>query len=130
LEKTDMILDTNALSDLLEGSAALQAAMAGLGPLRLSPVVLGEHRYGLLRSSKRKEREATLRQMEATFETLPVTGLTSRIYARIRGELHAKGKPIPSNDLWIAAQAVEHGLPLVSRDEHFLVVKGLTVVSW
>jgi len=125
-----MILDSNALSDLLEGSAPLQAAMAGLGPLRLSPVVLGEHRYGLLRSSKRKERETTLRQLEATFETLPVTALTSRIYARIRGELHAKGKPIPSNDLWIAAQAIEHDLPLVSRDAHFLHVKGLTLVGW
>lgn len=125
-----MILDTNALSDLLEGSAPLQAAMAGLGPLRLSPVVLGEHRYGLLRSSKRKERETTLRQMEATFETLPVTALTSRIYARIRSELRRKGRPIPANDLWIAAQAVEHGLPLVSQDAHFLNVKGLTLVSW
>jgi len=125
-----MILDTNALSDLLEGSAPLQAAMAGLGPLRLSPVVLGEHRYGLLRSSKRKERETTLRQLEATFETLSITALTSRIYARIRSELRAKGKPIPANDLWIAAQAVEHGLPLVSRDAHFLNVKGLKLLSW
>lgn len=125
-----MILDTNALSALLEGSTSLQAVMTGLGPLRLSPVVLGEHRYGLLRSSKRKERETTLRQMEATFETLPITGLTSRIYARIRSDLRAKGKPIPANDLWISAQAIEHGLPLVSRDAHFLDVKGLTLVSW
>jgi hypothetical protein len=68
--------------------------------------------------------------MEATFETLPVTALTSRIYARIRSELRRKGRPIPANDLWIAAQAVEHGLPLVSRDAHFLNVKGLTLVSW
>jgi predicted nucleic acid-binding protein len=125
-----MILDTNALSALLEGSSPLQAVMAGLGPLRLSPVVLGEHRYGLLRSFKRKERETTLRQMEATFETLPITGLTSRIYARIRSELRSKGRPIPANDLWIAAQAIEHGLPIVSRDAHFLDVKGLTLVSW
>ena len=125
-----MILDTNALSALLEGSSSLQAAMAGLGPLRLSPVVLGEHRYGLLRSSKRKERETTLRQLEATFETLPITGLTSRIFARIRNELRGKGRPIPANDLWIAAQAIEHRLPLVSRDAHFVDVKGLTLVNW
>lgn len=125
-----MILDTNALSDLLEGSESLLAVMSGLGPLRLSPVVLGEHRFGLLRSSKRAERETTLRQLEATFETLPITGLTSRLYARIRDELRGKGRPIPANDLWIAAQAVEHGLPLVSRDEHFLEVNGLKLVSW
>ncbi len=125
-----MILDTNALSDLLEGSASLQAVMEGMGPLRLSPVVLGEHRFGLLRSTKREDREATLRQMEATFETLPITALTSRVYARIRDELRTQGRAIPANDLWIAAQAVEHGLPLVSRDSHFLEVKGLTLLTW
>ena len=125
-----MILDTNALSDLLEGSASLQAVMAGLGPLRLSPVVLGEHRFGLLRSAKRNERQATLRQLEATFQTLPITGLTSNVYARIRDALRLQGRSIPANDLWIAAQAIEHGLPLVSRDAHFLDVKGLTLVSW
>lgn len=125
-----MILDTNALSDLLEGSASLQSVMAGQGHLFLSPVVLGEHRFGLLRSSKRKQREATLRQMEATFQTLPITGLTSSIYARLRDELRSKGRPIPANDLWIASQAIEHGLPLLSRDRHFMKIKGLIVLIW
>ena len=125
-----MILDTNALSDLLEGSALLQSVMVGQGPLFLSPVVFGEHRYGLLRSSKRKQREATLLQMESTFQTLPITGLTSSIYARIRDELRTKGRPIPANDLWIASQAVEHGLPLLSRDRHFMNIKGLIVLTW
>ena len=68
--------------------------------------------------------------MEATFETLPITGRTSRIYARIRDALRTKGRPIPANDLWIAAQAIEHGLPLLSRDRHFDVVSGVTRVHW
>jgi tRNA(fMet)-specific endonuclease VapC len=125
-----MILDTNALSDLLDGSEPLIAVMERQGPLRLSPIVLGEHRFGLLRSSKRTEREATLREMEATFETLAITGTTSLIYARIRDDLCSKGRPIPANDLWIASQAVEHGLPLLSRDRHFLEVAGLTLLTW
>lgn len=125
-----MILDTNALSDLLGGCASLLAVMAEQGPLRLSPVVLGEHRFGLLRSSKRKDREATLQAMEKSFETLPITAKTSRIYARTRDALRVKGRPIPANDLWIAAQAIEHGLPLISRDRHFLEVKGLTLLTW
>lgn len=125
-----MILDTNALSDLLAGSKTLTAVMERQGALRLSPIVLGEHRFGLLRSTKRKEREATLREMETTFETLAVTGTTSRIYARIRDDLRSKGRPIPANDLWIASQAIEHGLPLLSRDGHFLEVEGLTLLTW
>lgn len=125
-----MILDTNALSDLLEGSESLTAVMERQGPLRLSPIVLGEHRFGLLRSTKRNEREATLQEMEATFETLAITGTTSRIYARIRDDLRSKGRPIPANDLWIASQAIEHGLPLLSRDGHFLEVEGLTLLTW
>jgi tRNA(fMet)-specific endonuclease VapC len=125
-----MILDTNALSDLLDGSEPLMVVMERQGPLRLSPIVLGEHRFGLLRSSKRNEREATLREMEATFEILAVTGATSRIYARIRDDLRSKGRPIPANDLWIASQAVEHGLPLLSRDRHFLEIEGLTLLTW
>jgi tRNA(fMet)-specific endonuclease VapC len=125
-----MILDTNALSDFLEGSESLTAVMERQGPLRLSPIVLGEHRFGLLRSTKRKEREATLREMEATFETLAVIGTTSRIYAGIRDDLRSKGRPIPTNDLWIASQAIEHGLPLLSRDGHFLEVEGLILLTW
>lgn len=125
-----MILDTNALSDFLEGNPALEEAMAPLGPMVLSPVVLGEHRFGLLRSSKRREREATLREMEIVFEVLPITAKTSRIYADLRESLRAKGRPIPANDLWIASQALEYRLPLLTRDDHFLEVAGLNLITW
>ncbi len=125
-----MILDTNALSDLLEGNPALEEVMTTQGTMVLSPVVLGEFRFGLLRSSKRREREATLQEMEAVFEVIPISAKTSRIYANLRESLRAKGRPIPANDLWIASQAVEHGLPLLSRDDHFLEVAGLNLITW
>lgn len=125
-----MIFDTNALSDFLEGNPALEEVMATLGAMVLSPVVLGEFRFGLLRSSKRREREATLQEMEAVFEVIPISAKTSRIYADLRENLRAKGRPIPANDLWIASQAVEHGLPLLSRDDHFLEVAGLNLITW
>ncbi len=125
-----MILDTNALSELLEGNPALEEVMATLGAMVLSPVVLGEFRFGLLRSSKRREREATLQEMEAACEVIPISAKTSRIYAVLRESLRAKGRPIPANDLWIASQAVEHGLPLLSRDDHFLEVGGLNLITW
>ena len=55
---------------------------------------------------------------------------TAREYGRIKAELRAAGKPIPENDIWIAAQAREHGLPVATCDEHFKCVDGLTVLDW
>jgi predicted nucleic acid-binding protein len=55
---------------------------------------------------------------------------TAERYAQIRGELKRIGRPIPSNDLWIAALARQHALPLLSRDQHFDAVPGLKRVGW
>jgi predicted nucleic acid-binding protein len=55
---------------------------------------------------------------------------TAERYAQIRRELKTSGRPIPSNDLWIAALAREHRLPVVSRDRHFEAVRGLQLVTW
>jgi predicted nucleic acid-binding protein len=55
---------------------------------------------------------------------------TSREYGRIKNLLHKTGHPIPENDIWIAALAMEHGLTLVSRDEHFKKVDELKRVAW
>jgi tRNA(fMet)-specific endonuclease VapC len=55
---------------------------------------------------------------------------TANIYGRMKTELAAAGKLIPENDIWIAATAKEHGLPLVTRDQHFLFVSGLTIFKW
>jgi len=55
---------------------------------------------------------------------------TATHYARIKNDLRLKGKPIPENDIWIAALALQHGLILATRDAHFGEVDGLTVVRW
>ena len=125
-----MILDTNALSALLDGNEAIQSVMSRFGTLRFSPIVFGEYRFGLLRSTRRREREAILKDLESTFEMLPITGLTSRLYAQLREDLRSKGRPIPANDLWISAQALEHRLPLLSLDQHFKEIEGLELVTW
>lgn len=54
----------------------------------------------------------------------------ARHYAQIRWSLKQRGKPIPENDLWIAAACIQHSLPLLSRDAHFKLVPGLTVQDW
>lgn len=61
---------------------------------------------------------------------LSPTDRTADEYARIKHELAKAGTPIPENDIWIAASAREHGLPLVTCDGHFQVVGGLTIQDW
>jgi predicted nucleic acid-binding protein len=61
---------------------------------------------------------------------LPVEAETARHYAALRHELKRRGRPIPSNDAWIAALAVEHGLPVVSRDGHFDAIEGVRRIHW
>lgn len=125
-----MILDTNALSAFFEGNAALGVALGRAARIFLPVIVLGEYRFGLLRSKKRKLIEPVLDALEATSTVLPVETGTVRPYAEIRDRLKSVGTPIPSNDVWIAALAVQHALPIISRDAHFDLVPTVTRLSW
>lgn len=125
-----MILDTNAVSAWSDGEEELLDAMAGAGPVMLPVIAIGEYRYGLKLSTQRTEREAWLRRVIDTVHVLPVTRATAGAYADIRSQLHRKGRSIPTNDAWIAALALEHRLPVLSRDAHFDVVDGVERVSW
>ena len=64
------------------------------------------------------------------FDVLAVTDDTSVAYAALRVVLKRSGRPIPANDAWIAALALQHGLPVLSRDRHFDAVPNLTRTAW
>ncbi len=125
-----MILDTNALSAFFEGSPALGAALERTARLFLPVIVLGEYRFGLARSKKRRLIEPALDALEQAATVLSVEAETVRPYAEIRERLRRAGTPIPSNDLWIAALAVQHRVPIMSRDAHFDQVEAITRVGW
>jgi tRNA(fMet)-specific endonuclease VapC len=67
--------------------------------------------------------------MIATCNVLGATVQTAEVYARIRFELKQAGRPIPENDIWIAAICLEHGLPLATHDQHFAAIANLQVIS-
>jgi predicted nucleic acid-binding protein len=125
-----VILDTNALSALLDRDAALLEIIGQLRELSLPVIVLGEYRFGITISKRRHEYEAWLARDLSLFRVLPVIEETSVHYAAIRSELKASGSPIPSNDAWIAALARQHRLPIVSRDAHFDSVKNVQRRAW
>lgn len=125
-----MILDTNAVSALFDGDVGLLAVLDGHLELHLPAVVLGEYRYGLIGSRIRSAAEARLQELASACVILPVDSITAGTYAEIRHELKLRGTPIPENDVWIAALARQHRLPVVTRDTHFDAVRGLRRVGW
>lgn len=125
-----MILDTNAVSALLTGDPSLEGMLTGVSRHHLPTVVIGEYRYGLARSRLRDRLEELLTLLISDSNVLPIDLASTRQYAKVRNELRAQGTPIPENDVWIAALARQHGLPVVSRDEHFDHVPRLVRHGW
>ena len=125
-----MILDTNAVSDLVAGNAELLRHLRSSRDHSLPTIVLGEYRYGLARSRLRSELQTWLARLEREMEILEVNSATAQSYASVKEELRVLGRPIPENDIWIAALARQHGLALLSRDTHFDFVAGLVRIGW
>ena len=125
-----MILDTNAVSALLAGDEELAVVLDSDERHHLPVIVIGEYRYGLLRSKYRQRLEPVLATLIRESIPLAIDLETTNHYARVRDELRSKGRPIPENNVWIAALARQHAEPVISRDEHFDAVDGLVRYSW
>ena len=122
-----ILLDSNAYSNLKRGHGPVADLIRRSEEVLLSLVVVGELLYGF-RNGSRLERN--LNELRAFMESPHVTVVamtltTADRYSRIAAALRAKGRPLPSNDIWIAAHAQETGADLVSYDEHFDQVDGL-----
>ena len=120
-----LLLDTNAVIALFTGEPAAAERFESDDAVFLCVHVLGELRYGALASSRVVENLAHLERFTAPIPVLPCDAETVVHYADIRFGLRKRGKPIPENDIWIAAIARQHGLTLLSRDAHFRRIDGL-----
>lgn len=125
-----MILDTNAVSALLAGDPGLGDLLAGEARHHLPVIVIGEYRFGLLGSRHRSHLEKLLETLIRESIVLFVDEATAETYSQVRYELRRRGRPMPENDVWIAALARQHGQPMVSRDDHFDQVPDLQRLAW
>ena len=125
-----MILDTNAVSAWAEGHAAIEAPLRAADRLVVPSVVLGEYYFGIRQSRHRSRYQAWLAHYLPLTEIAAVTSATADAYADIRLELKRLGSPIPPNDVWVAALARQHGLPVLSNDRHFDVVGGVRRIAF
>jgi tRNA(fMet)-specific endonuclease VapC len=125
-----VILDTNGLSAVADGDAALEPILRNAAELAIPVIVLGEYRYGIQQSRDRQRYEQWLSETVCNYRVLEVDEDTAISYAVIRTELKRAGTPIPSNDVWIAALCRQHSFSLISRDHHFDLVRGIQRMDW
>jgi tRNA(fMet)-specific endonuclease VapC len=122
-----ILVDTNAYSAFKLGHAAVVEVLAHAERVLLNSIVLGELLGGFAAGTKEPQNRAELAKFlnSSRVEVLPITEQTADSYALIYANLRRKGQPIPTNDLWIAASAMEHGAALLTRDAHFSQIDGL-----
>ncbi len=124
-----VLLDSNIIIDLFNGIRDAASKIAEADNILISPIVLGEVRAGFDDSRKSRDCRAVLDEFLA-LPYVPVAHLsdtTSDYYAGLFRYLKQTGRKIPDNDIWIAAQALEHGTLLITRDEHFKDIPNLRV---
>jgi tRNA(fMet)-specific endonuclease VapC len=125
-----MIIDTNALSAMADDHPDVVAILARSDQIAIPAIVLGEYKYGIAQSRHRSAYENWLTKLLRDCVVFDVNQSTANRYAEIAVELKCAGKPVPANDLWIAALCRQHSLPLLSRDRHFDFVAGMKRIGW
>lgn len=125
-----MILDTNALSAWAEGLPVVETALRSADRLVVPSVVLGEYYFGIRQSRHRTRYQDWLRRYLPLAEVATITSATADAYADIRLQLKRIGKPVPSNDAWIAALARQHTLSVMSNDTHFDLIDGIERIAF
>jgi len=125
-----LILDTNALSAFVDGEPQIGAILGSQRRAAIPVIVLGEFRYGIMGSRHRRTYEQWLDAHLRQFDLLAITAETTVPYAALRARLKRVGRPIPANDAWIAALAMQYRLPILSRDEHFDELSEVHRIGW
>ncbi|MGV3719307.1 MAG: type II toxin-antitoxin system VapC family toxin [Actinomycetota bacterium] len=123
-------IDSNAYVALCTGDVQVASMIGSLQSVCLPVVVLGELLYGAGASSRTAENLRKVREFAQKCALLDINADVAERYATLKLELRAAGKPIPDNDLWIAALCLEAGIPLITRDCHFAHLTTLSICSW
>jgi len=122
-----ILLDTSGYVGFKRGTEAVVDSITSAESILFSPVVLGELMFGFRNGNRFKENMDELNKFldHQVVEFIQIGKTTSDRYSRVALHLKHQGTPIPSNDIWIAAQAIEHGAELITLDRHFENIAGL-----
>lgn len=122
-----ILADTNAYAAFKKNDTAAISAFRTVEYIGINIVVLGELFSGFKGGGKELQNKRELEQFldSPRVEVVLLDEETAEFYAKIYWDLKKKGRPIPTNDIWVAASAMRHGLPLFTYDDHFNVIGGL-----
>jgi len=122
-----ILLDTSAYVGFKVGADEVVDIIVKSQHILFSPVVLGELMFGFYNGTRFKQNMEALNEFlrHEIVDLIPLGEITADRYSRIAHQLTKQGTPIPTNDIWIAAQAMEHGAELITSDRHFEQLPGL-----
>ena len=125
----NLLLDTNAYVEFCSGEPQIVDAVKNAINIYFPLIVIGELRAGFECGSKKQYNEKILDDFlnEECVEIIYPNNLTSRQYSLIFKELRIKGKPIPTNDIWIAALAIQNNMILITKDTHFHELDNISI---
>lgn len=123
------LLDTSVVIDLFRNNPAIVDRVSGKSVMLCSPV-MGELYFGAFKSAQPGIQRVKIDKFANAIPVFAIDRNTSDLYASIKWALQIKGKPIPENDMWIAAVALQQGFTLASRDKHFSEISNLTLELW
>jgi tRNA(fMet)-specific endonuclease VapC len=124
------LLDTNIVIALFAGDKAVEAKVRNTADVALAPPIIGELYFGAQKSGKVTENLQRINMLIEEHILFSCDLETAQWYGIIKDRLRRKGTPIPNNDIWIAALAMQHDLTLVTRDSHFDEVESLQTERW
>lgn len=126
----EIALDTSVAVRFLNGDTAIAGRVLALPEIILPMVVVGELLFGAENSTRPIQNLPRYLEFMAACVVVPLARETAAVYARTRLALKRKGRPIPMNDIWIAAQCLEQGWVLVTDDKDFDYVDRLLLERW
>ena len=126
---SDLVIDTSAYAAFKRGNLEAVSAMRKADSILLPAIMIGELLAGFEFGNRSEQNRIELDEFQKSLRVriLPITEETAERYAVIYAFLRAKGQPIPTNDLWIAAVTMEHGAELLTADKHFLQLPQIIV---
>lgn len=124
------LLDTNVIIALFADDASVKQRLGQADEVFIPSIAVGELCFGAYKSARVTDNLARIDALAADSVVLGCDTETARRYGEVKNALRIKGHPIPENDIWIAAIALQHGLTLVSRDGHFAEIGNLVVEDW
>jgi len=128
--RSSFLLDTNAAIAYIRNDKALLELLKTADEVYTSAIVIGELYFGALNSGRVETNLREVVRFTNTIEILPVHLAVAEQFGNVRRRLHGKGRPIQTNDMWIAATALSFDLIVITRDADFGAVDGLATQSW